>query len=109
MTTLEIGIYSFPALMVLIFLRVPIGLAMLVGLVEFETTENIGDLPGLLKTAIAIEEFTPLPVHNLPPRMQQAISDGQKLWKAMQQADAQFDNELIAEVVLSGRLRFETQ
>ena len=34
MSTLEIGIYSFPALMVLIFLRVPIGLAMfLVGLV----------------------------------------------------------------------------
>ncbi len=37
MTTLEIGIASFPALMVLIFLRVPIGLAMftvgLVGLV----------------------------------------------------------------------------
>lgn len=34
MTTLEIGIASFPALMVLIFLRVPIGLSMfLVGLV----------------------------------------------------------------------------
>ncbi|MCU9836455.1 TRAP transporter large permease [Ruegeria sp. WL0004] len=34
MTTLEIGIASFPALMVLIFLRVPIGLAMfLVGLI----------------------------------------------------------------------------
>ena len=33
MSTLEIGIASFPALMVLIFLRVPIGLAMfLVGL-----------------------------------------------------------------------------
>ena len=34
MTALEIGMYSFPALLVLIFLRVPIGLAMfLVGLV----------------------------------------------------------------------------
>ncbi|UWQ91124.1 TRAP transporter large permease [Rhodobacteraceae bacterium M382] len=34
MTTLEIGIASFPALMVLIFLRVPIGLAMfLIGLI----------------------------------------------------------------------------
>ena len=34
MTSLEIGIYSFPALLVLIFLRVPIGLAMfLTGLV----------------------------------------------------------------------------
>ncbi|MAY85485.1 MAG: C4-dicarboxylate ABC transporter permease [Pseudooceanicola sp.] len=34
MTALEIGIYSFPALMILIFIRVPIGLAMfLVGLV----------------------------------------------------------------------------
>ncbi|MEC7257625.1 MAG: TRAP transporter large permease [Pseudomonadota bacterium] len=33
MTALEIGIYSFPALMILIFIRVPIGLAMfLVGL-----------------------------------------------------------------------------
>ncbi|TMV10575.1 TRAP transporter large permease [Arenibacterium halophilum] len=34
MTALEIGIYSFPALMILIFIRLPIGLAMfLVGLV----------------------------------------------------------------------------
>ena len=34
MSNLEIGIVSFPALMVLIFLRVPIGLAMfLVGLI----------------------------------------------------------------------------
>ena len=28
MTTLEIGLASFPALLILIFLRVPIGLAM---------------------------------------------------------------------------------
>lgn len=38
MTTLEIGIASFPALMILIFLRVPIGLAMfIIGLVGLYT------------------------------------------------------------------------
>jgi hypothetical protein len=31
--------------------------------------------------------------------MRKAVLDGGKLWKAMQHADAQFDNELIAEVV----------
>ena len=30
MTNLELGVYSFPVLLLLIFLRIPIGLAMLV-------------------------------------------------------------------------------
>ncbi len=71
---------------------------MLVGLVEFETKVTIGDLPGA-KTAIETEDHTPIPSEDLPPRMRQAISDGRKLWQAMQKADAQLDNEVIAEVV----------
>jgi nucleoside 2-deoxyribosyltransferase len=72
---------------------------MLVGMVEFETKEAIGDLPGALKAAVEAEDYSPMPVENLPPRMRKAVLDGGKLWKAMQHADAQFDNELIAEVV----------
>ena len=72
---------------------------MLVGLVEFETKEAIGDLPGALKAAIEAEDHTPTPLADLPPRMRQAISDGRKLWQAMQEADAQLDNEVIAEAV----------
>lgn len=72
---------------------------MLVGLVEFETKEAIGDLPGALKAAVEADDYNPVPLSNLPPRMLKAVSDGGRLWKAMQQADAQFDNELIAEVV----------
>lgn len=72
---------------------------MLVGLVEFETKVTIGELPMALKAAIEAEDYQPVPLSNLPPRLRKAVSDGTKLWRAMQQADAQFDNELIAEVV----------
>ena len=72
---------------------------MLVGLVEFETKVSIGDLPGALKAALEAEDHPPIPLEDLPPRMRQAISDGRKLWGAMQKADAQLDNEIIAEVV----------
>ncbi len=72
---------------------------MLVGLVEFETKETISELPGALKAAVEAEDYQPLSLNHLPPRLQKAVSDGAKLWWAMQQAEAQFDNELIAEVV----------
>lgn len=72
---------------------------MLVGLVEFETKETISDLPGALKAAIEAETYQPTALENLPPRMRKAIIDGGRLWEAMQKADAQFDNELIADVV----------
>ncbi len=72
---------------------------MLVGLVEFETKDTIGELPAALKSALVAEDYRPLPLDELPPRMRKAVGDGSRLWEAMQQADAQFDNELIAEVV----------
>ena len=72
---------------------------MLVGMVDFETKEAIGDLPEALKAAIQSEDYTPAPIETLPRRMRQAISDGARLWEAMQKADAQFNNELIADVV----------
>lgn len=72
---------------------------MLVGMVEFETKEAIGDLPGALKAALDAETHQPTPIENLPPRMRKAIADGGRLWEAMQKADAQFDNEMIADVV----------
>lgn len=72
---------------------------MLVGLVEFDTKFSIGEIPGALKAAIEAEDYQPLPLSQLPPRLQKAVADGGKLWRAMHQAEAQFDNELIAEVV----------
>ena len=72
---------------------------MLVGMVDFETKEAIGDLPEALKAAIQSEEHTPAPMEALPPRMRRAIDDGGRLWETMQKADAQFDNELIADAV----------
>lgn len=72
---------------------------MLVGLVEFETKEAIGDLPGALKEAIQSDDYSPAPLDSLPPRMKQAISDGARLWEAMQKPNASFDNEMIAEAV----------
>jgi nucleoside 2-deoxyribosyltransferase len=72
---------------------------LLVGLVEFETKDTIAEIPGALKDAIEAEDYRPVPLGSLPPRLQKAVSDGGRLWRAMQQADAQFDNELIAEVV----------
>jgi nucleoside 2-deoxyribosyltransferase len=72
---------------------------MLVGLVEFETKDTIGELPAALKEVIETEDYRPLPLGHLPPRLQKAVADGERLWRAMKQAEAQFDNELIAEVV----------
>lgn len=72
---------------------------LLVGLVEFETKDNINEIPGALKEAIETEDYQPVSLNSLPPRLQKAVSDGNKLWRAMQKAQAQFDNELIAEVV----------
>ncbi len=72
---------------------------MLVGLVEFETKAAIGDLPVAIRAALEAEDHAPIPFEDLPPRMRRAISDGRKLWGAMQKADAQLDNEVIAEVV----------
>jgi nucleoside 2-deoxyribosyltransferase len=72
---------------------------MLVGLVEFETKESIAEFPQALKAAIESDTYCPVPLSSLPPRLQRAVSDGSRLWRAMQQASAQFDNESIAEVV----------
>lgn len=72
---------------------------MLVGLVEFETKDTIAELPGALKAALEADDYRPVPLASLPPRFRKAVDDGSRLWQAMQQAEAQFDNELIAEVV----------
>ena len=54
MSTLEIGIWSFPALMVLIFIRIPIGLAMfLTGLVGMVLVTGNTDVAfGRLKSEV---------------------------------------------------------
>ena len=53
MSNLEIGLVSFPALLILIFIRVPIGLAMfLVGLVGLYFVTGSLNLPlGRMKSA----------------------------------------------------------
>ncbi len=72
---------------------------MLVGLVEFEMKGSIAELPEAIKAAIEAEDYAPPALSSLPPRFRKAVADGGRLWQTMQQAEAQFDNELIAEVV----------
>ncbi|MEX0704325.1 MAG: nucleoside 2-deoxyribosyltransferase [Planctomycetales bacterium] len=87
---------------------------LLVGLVDFETVETIPAIPQALKRAIAetndgwpgLEQreapvmfpSRPAPA-TLPSRVIKAAADGERLWQAMRIADAQSDNEAIADLV----------
>lgn len=72
---------------------------LLVGLVEFETVEDLADIPETLARAIATTDSQPLLTSRLPAKLCQAIDDGQRLWDALEQTDAHEDNERIADIV----------
>lgn len=72
---------------------------MLVGMVEFQTLGSIEEIPKALSEAIGAHTPTTTDFKLLPPRMRRAVTDGRRLWSAMQEADAQFNNEIIADVV----------
>ena len=70
---------------------------LLVGLVDFETVEQIEDVPIELTRLIA--RWHPPVDMPLPPRLQRAAEDGQRLWQEMQRTEAQFNDDRIADVV----------
>ncbi|MGC1274522.1 MAG: nucleoside 2-deoxyribosyltransferase [Planctomycetaceae bacterium] len=72
---------------------------LLVGLVEFETVENIASLPDALAAAIDRSVDEPVPVERMPAKLRQAILDGRRLWDAMRERDAAQSDALIADIV----------
>lgn len=72
---------------------------LLVGMVDFETVEEIAAILPALRDAIAAQPVLPVSLDDLPPRLRRAAHDGQQLWQTMEAHDAQYNDELIADVV----------
>ena len=72
---------------------------LLLGMVDFETVDEISALPAAVADAIAERSANAIPIIEMSPRMQRSVRDGQRLWKAMCENEAQFNNESIAELV----------
>ena len=72
---------------------------LLVGLVDFETTESIKELPRILSSEILSSEIPEINLAQLPSKVQKAVQDGKVLWEALQSEKENLDNELIASVV----------
>ena len=72
---------------------------LLVGLVEFETVEDLADIPETLARAITTSDSAPVDASRLPAKLLKAVDDGQQLWDALEQTNAHEDNERIAHVV----------
>ena len=72
---------------------------LLVGMVDFETVDEISSIPSAVAQAIADRTSNAIPIIEMSPRMQRAVRDGQRLWNAMREHGAQFDNTSIAELV----------
>lgn len=71
---------------------------LLVGMVDFTTTENIDELPELLSQACVNQPAAES--HNtLAPKMQATVTAGEKLWNVMAERHAQSDDERIADAV----------
>jgi nucleoside 2-deoxyribosyltransferase len=72
---------------------------LLVGLVEFETTDCIKKIPQILSQKILNSEIPEITHSRLPGKVQKAVEDGKKLWEAIQTENDELDNEMIADVV----------
>ena len=72
---------------------------LLVGLVEFETVEDIAAIPAALEGQLTRHPARRYRASDLPERLHQAASDGRRLWQALRVADAYCDNDRIADVV----------
>lgn len=71
---------------------------LLVGMVEFQTLDEIAEIPAALSQALE-DADNPPPVPSLPPAVQQATRQGGALWAAMQQASAPGNDALLADIV----------
>lgn len=72
---------------------------LLAGLVEFNTTDSIEQLPKILSEEILKTEISEINLKKLPEKVRKAVLDGKILWEALQNEKDQLDNELIANVV----------
>jgi nucleoside 2-deoxyribosyltransferase len=72
---------------------------LLVGLVEFETIEDIAAVPAALRHQFGSRPARRFRISDLPDRLRQAAEDGRRLWQALRLAGAYDDNDRIADVV----------
>lgn len=73
---------------------------LLVGMVDFESVDQIALIPNALSAAITNQELqSEVSIDTLPVKVQQAVRAGQVLWEALCSEGAQEDNEMIASVV----------
>jgi len=73
---------------------------LLVGMVDFESVDQIELIPNALSVSIMNHDLRPaVPLTELPVKVQQAVQAGQVLWNALCSEGAQENNELIASVV----------
>ncbi|MCA9005248.1 MAG: nucleoside 2-deoxyribosyltransferase [Planctomycetaceae bacterium] len=73
---------------------------LLVGLVDFESVDEIELIPDTLSAAIKSQGVpSSVSTDQLPPKVQRAVKSGQVLWEALCSEGAQENNELIASVV----------
>ena len=75
---------------------------LLVGLVDFEHTDDIAELPLLLAEAIAEvagDDHTPAAVEDLPRRFRQTVADGRVMWDLLSGRGHAENNRVIADTV----------
>jgi nucleoside 2-deoxyribosyltransferase len=72
---------------------------LLVGLVEFETVEEIDAIPAALASQLSSGPARRYRAADLPDRLRRAADDGRQLWQSLRVAEAYQDNDRIADVV----------
>ena len=72
---------------------------LLVGLVDFETVDDVEAIPGALDERIEQHERRAVDASALPAKLGKAIREGRKLWEALLAHEAEGDQDRIADVV----------
>ena len=75
---------------------------LLVGLVDFEHTDDLDELPTLLAEAIAdaaADDHTPAALKDMPRRFRKTVADGEKMWDLLSDRGHAENNAIIADTV----------
>ena len=75
---------------------------LLVGLVDFEHTDDLDELPLLLAEAvaeIAADDHTPAAIEDLPRRFRRTVADGETMWDLLSDRDHAENDLIIADTV----------
>lgn len=72
---------------------------ILVGMVDFETVDDLELLPDLLNAAVEKLSAGTSSIKQLPPKMQRTVQDGRRLWEALNTSNSERNDEFIADVV----------